>query len=62
MPHYEGAALFHEICLYLADFNYSLFKLFLTREGLNGQLRFGDAILISPKLRKKLVDRFPVEA
>jgi len=62
VPHYEGAALFHEICLYLADFNYSLFKLFLTREGLNGQLRLGDAVFISPRLRKEVVDRFPEEA
>lgn len=61
VPHYDGAAMFHEICSYLAGFRYGLFKLFPTREGRNGQLRLGDAIFISPRLREEVVDRFPEE-
>jgi len=61
VPHYDGAAMFHDICSYLAGFGYGLFKLFPTREGRNGQLRLGDAIFISPRLREEVVDRFPEE-
>jgi FkbM family methyltransferase len=61
VPHYAGAPLFHAIWSHLEDFGYSLFTLFPTRQGRNGQLRFGDAIFISPQLRAEVVDQQPAE-
>ena len=61
VPHYAGAPLFHAIWSHLEIFGYTLFTLFPTREGRNGQLRFGDAIFISPQLRAEVVDQEPAE-
>lgn len=58
-PHYEGAALFHELWAQLASAGYSLFDVFQDRYGRNGQLRFGDAIFVSPKIRRALDDAAP---
>lgn len=61
VPHYEGAALLHDLWAHLAARGYGLFTLFPTREGRNGQLRLGDAIFISKTLREAAVDACPEE-
>lgn len=61
VAHYEEALLFHELCAVLDRLNYTLYDLFLDRHGSNGQIRFGDAVFISPMVRKKVVDAFEEE-
>ena len=61
VPHYAGAPLFHTIWSHLETCGYTLYTLFPTRQGRNGQLRFGDAIFISPQVRAEVVDQQPVE-
>ncbi len=60
-PHYENGVLMHQIWSYLLEFGYSLFGVYNLFRGLNGQLRQGDAIFVSDKLRKDFVDQQPEE-
>ena len=62
VPHYEGAAVLHELCAALAAHGYTVFDLFKGPCGRNGQLRFGDAIFVSARFRREVLDRFPDEA
>jgi hypothetical protein len=57
VPHYEGAPLYHDLAAYLAGFGYSLYDLFLAAHGNNGQLRYGDAIFVSARTRREVVDQ-----
>jgi len=61
VPHYEGAALLHELWAALAAHDYVLYDLFKGPYGRNGQLRFGDAIFVSPRVRAGCLDTFPEE-
>jgi FkbM family methyltransferase len=61
VPHYEGAALFHEQVSFLAQFGYSVFDIFKGPHGRNGQLRFGDAIMVSARFRSTRLDNVPPE-
>jgi FkbM family methyltransferase len=61
IPHYDGAALFHEIWAYLAQFGYSLFDIYDLHRATNGQLRYGDALFVSEALRKEVLDEYPAE-
>jgi hypothetical protein len=61
VPHYEGGPLFHELSGFLSRYDYSLFDLFLIKHGNNGQLRHGDAIFVSNKMRAVIVDSFNPE-
>ena len=61
VPHYEGAPLYHELATFLASFGYSLYDLYLTSYATNGQLRYGDAIFVSPQTRAEVIDRTPAE-
>jgi FkbM family methyltransferase len=56
VPHYAGAPLLGEIIDLLGRFGYSLFDLFKGPYARNGQLRFGDAIFVSPEFRARYVD------
>ena len=62
VPHYEGAALLHELWAPLAAHGYVMYDLFKGPYGRNGQLRFGDAIFVGPKVRERCLDAFPDEA
>jgi FkbM family methyltransferase len=62
VPHYEGAALLHELWAALAAHGYVLYDLFKGPLGRNGQLRFGDALFVSPQVRERVLDAFPEEA
>lgn len=55
VPHYEGTPLFDEIWALLSSHRYSLFDLFPGPRAPNGQLRYGDAIFVSPKVRESVL-------
>jgi FkbM family methyltransferase len=61
VPHYEGAARFDELWAPLQAHGYVLYDLFKGPYGRNGQLRFGDAIFVSPSVRERYLDAFPDE-
>jgi FkbM family methyltransferase len=62
VPHYEGAALLHQLWAALAEHDYGVYDIFKGPHGRNGQLRFGDAIFVSPRVRERHLDAFPEEA
>jgi FkbM family methyltransferase len=62
VPHYEGAASLHELWAALDAHGYVMHDLFKGPYGRNGQLRFGDAIFVSPKVRELYLDAFADEA
>ena len=49
IAHYEGGCLFHEITGLLEKHDYSLFNLFNLKRAKDGQLRWGNAIFLSPE-------------
>ena len=53
MPHYEGACMFHELTSFLSQYDYTLFNLYDMKRAKNGQLRWGNAIFVSPNARAK---------
>ena len=58
VPHYEGGVLFHELSAYLAERGFTLLNLYEMHSASGvGQLRFGDAIYLSDKLRRDVIDR-----
>lgn len=61
VPHYEGAPLFDEIWRLLASAGYTLFDLQPGPRAANGQLRYGDAIFVSPAFRRDHLDTAPPE-
>lgn len=61
VPHYQGAATLREIWEAFHEHGYVLFDLFKGPNATNGQLRFGDAIFVSPKVRERVLDAFPEE-
>ncbi len=58
VPHYEGAASLHELWAALSAHGYVMYDLFKGPHGRNGQLRFGDAIFVSPEVRERYLDTF----
>jgi FkbM family methyltransferase len=61
VPHYAGAPLLGDLLAYLGSFGYTLFDLFKGPNARNGQLRFGDAIFVSPPFRANQLDAFTAE-
>jgi FkbM family methyltransferase len=53
MPHYAGACMFHELTSFLSQYGYMLFNFYDVKRAKNGQLRWGNAIFVSPKARAK---------
>jgi FkbM family methyltransferase len=51
---YEGQGNFHEICGWLAGFNFQVFGLYNFHYGPNHMLSWGDAIFIGPALQQQL--------
>lgn len=60
MPHYEGACMFHEMTSFLSQYDYTLFNLYDVKRAKNGQLRWGNAIFLSPKARAKFEMSVPL--
>jgi FkbM family methyltransferase len=48
IEHFKGAAGFVEICAYLQQFGYRLFSLYDLKRNPQGQLRYGNALFLSP--------------
>jgi len=61
VPHYEGAPMFYELCEYLSKWGYTLFGIYNLFLAKNGQLRFADAIFVSPHIRADVIDSFDPE-
>lgn len=61
VPHYEGAPMFYELCSYLSKWNYTLYNIYNLVIARNRQLRFGDAIFVSPHIRKDVIDSAEIE-
>ena len=53
IPHYKGACMFHELTSFLSQCDYTLFNLYGLKRAKNGQLRWGNAIFLSPQVRAK---------
>jgi FkbM family methyltransferase len=50
VPIYEGEAFFYEICHFLSGYGYTLFNMYNLYQARSGQIKWGDAIFISPRL------------
>lgn len=61
IPHYGGAPLLPEIWSLLKTHGYELYDLFPGPRGVNGQLRYGDAIFVSAAFRHAYLDTAPPE-
>jgi len=53
IPHYQDGCLVHELTAFLSQYNYTLFNLYHLKRAKNGQLRWGNAIFVSPQTRAK---------
>ena len=56
VPHYEGNPLLWEVWQFLQGFGYTLYQLYDLVSAKNGQLRYGDALFVSPALRASVID------
>lgn len=61
VPMYENGAMFWELCDHLALKGYALHNLYNLRVAGNGQLTEGDAIFVSPEVRRNVIDAHPEE-
>ena len=52
--HYEGGCLFYEVAGFLEQYGYTFFNFYDLKRAKNGQLRWGNAIFLSPKARAKI--------
>ncbi|MGD8787464.1 MAG: FkbM family methyltransferase [Phycisphaerales bacterium] len=53
ISHYEGGCMFHELADFLEQYDYTLFNLYNLKRAKDGQLRWGNAIFLSPQTRAK---------
>lgn len=53
IQHYEGGCMFHELSGFLEQYGYTLFNLYNLKRAKNGQLRWANAIYLSPQARAK---------
>lgn len=56
IPHYTDGCLFHELTTFLKKHGYTLFNLYHLRSAKNGQLKWGNAIFLSPEIRAGIKD------
>ncbi len=61
IEHYQSAPLFHDLWGHLTGLGYSLFDVYDLCRAQNGQLRFGNALFVSPRVRGEVLDRFESE-
>ena len=54
VPHYDGGCMFYELSDFLSEYGYTIFNLYNLKWAKNGQLRWGNAIFLSPKIRAKI--------
>ena len=58
VPLYENHHKYYKIAEFLAGFEYEFFNLYNINEARSGQIRWGDAIYTSKKLRKGMVSEY----
>ena len=58
VPLYKGHSRHFKISEYLGQYEYELFNLYNLNEAKSGQLRWGDSIYISKKIRQSLISKF----
>ena len=56
IPHYTGGCLFHELTGFLYNYGYTLLNFYHLKSAKNGQLRWGNAIFLSPEIRAGIKD------
>ena len=56
IPHYTGGCLFHELAAFLDKYRYTLLNFHHLKSAKNGQLRWGNAIFLSPEIRSRIKD------
>ena len=56
IPHYDSGCMFHELAAFLNRHGYTLFNLYHLRSARNGQLKWGNAIFLSPEIRAGIVN------
>ena len=56
IPHYYNGCLFYELTAFLNRYGYTLFNLYHLKSARNGQLRWGNAIFLSPEIRARIKD------
>jgi hypothetical protein len=56
VSHYEGGCMFGELGGFLEKYGYTLFNLYNLKRAKNGQLRWGNAIFLSPQARARISD------
>lgn len=60
VPHYQNGPLFHEVAALLAGHGYGLYNIYNLVRAANGQLRFADALFVSPEVRRRALDDPPL--
>tara|TARA_B100002051_G_C16544750_1_gene539399 strand:+ start:48 stop:836 length:789 start_codon:yes stop_codon:yes gene_type:complete len=58
VPLYNNHALYYEIGNYMGKFGYELFNIYNINEARSGQIRWGDAIFTSKKLREGMLSEY----
>jgi FkbM family methyltransferase len=61
VPHYRDAPLMLDVWQLLAKFGYTPYDLHAQLYGTDGQLRYADALFVSPAFRRDLIDPMTVE-
>lgn len=61
VPHYENGPLFHDIHSVLREQGYSLYGIYDLVVASNGQLRYANALYLSPGVRAAVLNEFPPE-
>ncbi|NGO52238.1 FkbM family methyltransferase [Allomesorhizobium camelthorni] len=61
IQHYAGVPLLDSVWSYLRQFGYEIYNLFKGSQAANGQIRYGDAIFVSPGFRHTVIDAVPDE-
>lgn len=54
VKHYEGGCMYNEVASYLEQYGFTLFNIYNMKRAKNGQLRYGNAIFLSPQMREKV--------
>jgi FkbM family methyltransferase len=55
-PFYKEGVMFWEICNFLSKYKYTFFDMYDLQYARNGQLTHADAIFVSQKIRKNVID------
>jgi hypothetical protein len=56
IQHYDSVPLLDALWSHLRGFGYEIYDLFKGPHASNGQIRYGDAIFVSPSFRQAILD------